>query len=647
MSFLSITKLNKFVGQKQNRFHALKDLSLEVERGQFVVIIGQSGSGKSTLMNILGCLDTPTNGSYKIDDIESTSLSTNELATLRCSTFGFVFQRYNLISGLTALDNVALPAVYKGMPKEQRLERATKLLQQLGLGDKLNNKPGELSGGQQQRISIARALMNGGEIILADEPTGALDSQNGEAVIKILLELNKSGHTIILVTHNPAIAAHADRIVELQDGGIVRETNTNQASLGSIATGKNNLMVERVSFFEQLVEALNMSIKAIASHSLRSSLTMLGIVIGIASVVSVVGLGRSSQEKIMADIRAIGTNTIDIYPGEGVGDIQAPRFNSLKIEDVNILRQQPYISGVSPVTTAVGLAIVDNFTVNVSASAVNDQFFAVRGLKLAQGRFFNGHDVADNVAVAVIDQKTKSSLFPQTPNPIGRIILFSNRPLEVIGMLETTKNPFLSADKPNIFLPYTTMMYKINGNKNLDSIVMKIKDDIISQVAEKNITNLLLSMRNGRKDFFTFNTDSIKQTIEKTSNTMTMLVSGIALISLIVGGIGVMNIMLVSVTERTSEIGIRMSIGATQQDILTQFLLESIMICILGGSLGIILSFFILPVLNFFVKEFVVSASVDSMLLALFCAAFIGVLFGFIPARNASQLSPIDALGRD
>ena len=481
---------------------------------------------------------------------------------------------------------------------------------------------------------------------MADEPTGALDSQSGKDVMNILSELNKAGYTIILVTHNPELAEHADRIIEIKDGSIIREVINRESVISSGVEMRDSRDGEMPGFFDQLLEAIKMSMQAIVSHKLRSSLTMLGIIIGIASVVSVVALGRSSQEKIISDIRAIGTNTIDIYPGDGFGDIHANSLKSLKIEDADILSRQQYLGGASPVSTTSGLAIMDSAAINVSASAVNEQFFAVRGLTLAKGRFFNTKDVAGIVSVVVIDQKTQNDLFPNTFNPIGKIILFSGHPLEVIGVLQKTDNPFLNTSKPNIFIPYTTMVYKVTGKEAPDSIVVKIKDDVISQVAEKNIINLLQSMRDGRKDFFTFNTDSIKKAIEKTSGTMAILVSGIALISLIVGGIGVMNIMLVSITERTSEIGIRMSIGASQRNILTQFLLESIMICILGGSLGIALSFLILPVLNFFIEKFVVSYSIDSIILALFCSTVIGVLFGFMPARNASKLNPIDALGR-
>ena len=315
-NIIEISNLNKKFGEGNNEVHILKDINLSIKSGDFIAIIGASGSGKSTLMNILGCLDTASNGSYKIDGEEASNMDSDGLAALRRKKFGFIFQRYNLLSTLTAIENVALPAVYSGVPQSEREDRAKKILSDLGLEDKIKNKPHELSGGQQQRVSIGRALMNGGEIILADEPTGALDSHSGEMVMEIIKELHEKGHTIILVTHDKNIANYANRIIEIKDGEIISDTS--KSSHYSFVKKETIKEKNSFSFFkDQLVESFKMALNAISAHKLRSFLTMLGIIIGIASVVSIVALGNGSQQKILSDISSMGTNTIDIYPGEG------------------------------------------------------------------------------------------------------------------------------------------------------------------------------------------------------------------------------------------------------------------------------------------------------------------------------------------
>ena len=647
MNIVEIKDLNKYFGTDDNRVQVLKDINVTIKKGDFVAIIGQSGSGKSTLMNILGCLDTPTSGSYKIDGIETHDMDSNALAGLRSKKFGFIFQRYNLLSSLSAQDNVALPAVYSGVEHKERARIAKELLTNLGLGDKLLSKPNELSGGQQQRVSIARALMNGGEVILADEPTGALDSKSGDVVMDIVKDLHQKGHTIILVTHDPRIASYASRVIELKDGVIIRDERNND---NIVVTEKPRPQKESgsLSFYkDQFIESFKMSIQAIVAHKLRSLLTMLGIIIGIASVVSVVALGRGSQEKIMEDINSMGTNTINIYPGSGYGDMRSGRVKTLTVDDANVLSQQSYLASVTPNTSASGVMVYKNISVNAQVSGVNNQYFDVTGLKIGSGRLFNDADVKDNASVVVIDENTRDKLFPGGENPLGKVILFRKQPLEVIGVTQKQDSMFGNNDNLNLWSPYTTVMNKLTGERNISSIVAKVKDDVSSQVAEKNLTALLTVKHGGKTDFFTQNTDSIKKTIESTTNTMTLLISSIALISLVVGGIGVMNIMLVSVTERTKEIGVRMAIGAKQYNILEQFLIEAVLICLIGGLAGILLSYLIALGFNSVSSSFAMSFSVGSILLALSCSSLIGIVFGFMPARSASKLNPIDALSRD
>ena len=645
MSLIECKNINRYFGSGANRVHVLKDVSLSIEKGDFVAIIGQSGSGKSTLMNILGCLDSATSGSYQIDGIETAKMEPDELAALRRERFGFIFQRYNLLGSLTARDNVALPAVYMGMGGKERSARAEKLLQDLGLEGKEGNKPSELSGGQQQRVSIARALMNGGEIIFADEPTGALDTASGKNVIEIIQKLHKEGHTVIMVTHDPGIAAIANRIIEIRDGEIISDSSKNP----EIPESKIERIKEKSSwlfYYDQFVEAFKMSVQAIMAHKMRSLLTMLGIIIGIASVVSVVALGNGSEKKILADISAMGTNTISIFPGRGFGDRRSGRIKTLTIDDAKVIAKQSYVASATPQTTSGGTLTYRNTDLTASLYGVGEQYFDVRGLKLESGRLFDEGDVKEDAQVVVIDQNTKNKLFGEDTDPLGKTILFRKRPLTVIGVMQKEENSFGNADVLMLWSPYTTVMHQITGESHTNSITVKIKDDANTQVAEKGLTELLKT-RHGTEDFFMNNSDSIKQMVETTTGTMKLLISSIALISLVVGGIGVMNIMLVSVTERTKEIGVRMAIGARRNNILQQFLIEAVLICIIGGLVGVGLSTLISLVFNHFVTEFPMEISIGSVIGAVVCSTAIGVAFGFMPANKASKLNPIDALSKD
>lgn len=646
MNIIEFKKINKFFGQGSNRVHVLKNIDLTIQKGDFVAIIGQSGSGKSTMMNILGCLDTPTSGSYKINGTEVGKMDKDELADLRCKTFGFIFQRYNLLANLKAYANAALPAVYLGLSSSDRTKRAVKLLGQLDLSKKLKNKPSELSGGQQQRVSIARALMNGGEIILADEPTGALDSKSGEMVMGIIKNLHQQGHTIILVTHDAKIAAQASRIIEIKDGEIVSDTRTSDVYYENLqkpeVVKKSKFNILKYRF----MESLNMSLHAIVSNKMRSLLTMLGIIIGIASVVSVVALGNASQAKIMEQINSMGTNTIDIRPGTGFGDRRAARVKTLKVSDAEYLAKHSFIDNTTPSVSASGTLLYRNYSLTAQLNGVGAQYFDVKGRKIAQGRIFTQEEVNSLASVVVIDDNTLREAFADNPNPIGEIILFNKKPLKIIGVTEKDNNPGPMSESMNIWTPYTTAMYKINGTNDINSITVKVSDKANSQVAEDSIEHILTTLH-GKKDFFMINTDSIKQTVESATNTMKLLIASIAVISLIVGGIGVMNIMLVSVTERTREIGIRMAIGAKQADILQQFLIEAVLICLVGGFLGVFLSLFLGWLMNTFSENFGMIFSTMSIILALVCSTAIGIIFGYMPAKNASNLNPIDALASE
>ena len=624
----------------ENEICALKNVNLTIQKGEFVAIMGQSGSGKSTLMNILGALDTPSSGSYFIDGREISRFDLDELAKLRSKKFGFVFQRYNLISTLNSMQNVALSAVYAGVGKSVREAKANEILSDLGLGDKTQNLPNKLSGGQQQRVSIARALINGGEIILADEPTGALDSKSGIKVMEIIKNLHEKGHTIILVTHDSNIAKWANRIIEIKDGEIL--TDTKKSELKFELKEQNLPQKREISAnFDRFKESFKMSISSIFAHKLRSILTMLGIIIGVMSVICVIALGKGSQEQIMSSIKRIGTNTIEIFPGSGFGDMRSGRIKTLTRDDASYLAKQNFLDYSTPNTNTSGVITYANKNINGSLRGGGKDSLAVNGITLQSGRTFSADDIENSRAVVIIDQNAKNELFADE-NPIGKTIFFNRRPLSIIGVA-APNDAFGSSENVRIYAPYTSVINNITGDRYIHSITVKVKDDIDSQVAEERVKKLL-SQKHGKSDFFTFNSDTIKQTIESTTQTMQLLIASIAAISLIVGGIGVMNIMLVSVTERTKEIGIRMAIGARKSDIMQQFLIEAVLLCVLSGIIGVILAFFAGEIFNWLNLDFVMRFSVAPVVLSLVASSAIGIIFGYIPALRASKLNPIDAL---
>lgn len=629
---------------------ALDDVTLSIAPGELVAIMGASGSGKSTLMNILGCLDRATSGSYHIGNRETSSLMPDELAALRREHFGFIFQHYHLLPELTAAGNVEVPAVYAGTSQKDRRARARSLLGRLGIENREHHLPSQLSGGQQQRASIARALMNGADVILADEPTGALDSQSGREVLQILQALNAEGRTVVIVTHDASVASVANRVIELRDGKVISDNvraagNADSQPVSPETARRKTTRLGALA--NRLRQSFAMAVLALRAHQLRTLLTMLGIIIGIASVICVVALGQGSQRQVLQNINNLGTNTIEVFAGDRAGDTRSTRVRTLSIDDAEELARQPYVAAVAPTVSTSGTVRFAALESNAQVNGVGDQYFDVRGAQFIMGSAFDDESVRTRAQEVVIDDAARKALFPDSSDGgVGKVILIGQVPFRVIGVIKTIQTGgFGAGQNLSLFLPYTTVQTRLLGASSLRSIMLRVSDDTAQDDAERSVTALLLQ-RHGVMDFNIVNTGEIREAITSTTQTLTLLISGIAVISLIVGGIGVMNIMLVSVSERITEIGVRMAVGARQGDILQQFLIEAVLVCVLGGLLGIAVALTFGVAFSSFTTNFALIYSPASFAIAVLCSSLIGIVFGYLPARNASRLDPVVALAR-
>ncbi|WP_097405399.1 MacB family efflux pump subunit [Escherichia coli] len=623
----------------------LKNVDLTIVAGEMVAIIGVSGSGKSTLMNIMGCLDVPNRGDYYIDGQNAACLSPDELARVRREHIGFIFQRYHLIPDLSALGNVEIPAIYANSERDSRRQRATALLGRLGLEGREHHKPCELSGGQQQRVSIARALINGGKIILADEPTGALDSQSGQEVLAILNELNRRGHTVVMVTHDMKVARHAKRIIELCDGEIIADSGGCVSATETLP--KTNRI--RQSYWKTLLdrtrESMQMALKAMKTHRLRTTLTMIGIVFGIASVVTVVALGEGARQETLEEIKSLGTNVVSIYPGQDLFDDSIESIRTLVLADANALAKQGFIDSVSPEVSASDNIRFLGKSAIASINGVGREHFRVKGIELLQGTTFR--DDRNALQEVIIDENTRKAIFDNTGlQALGQIVFLGSVPARVVGIAKSN-NRSDASNRITVWMPYSTVMYRIVGKPVLTGISVRLKDNVDNEAAISAISQLL-TRRHGIKDFQLYNFEQIRKSIEHTSMTFSILILMVACISLMIGSIGVMNIMLISVTERTHEIGVRMAVGARRSDIMQQFIIEAVLVCLIGGALGIALSYITGALFNALADGiFAAIYSWQAAVAAFFCSTLIGIIFGYLPARKAARMDPVISLASE
>ncbi|MFZ2753702.1 MAG: ATP-binding cassette domain-containing protein [Lysobacteraceae bacterium] len=671
---------------------ALVDVDLTIERGEFVAIVGASGSGKSTLMNLLGCLDRPSAGHYLLDGRDTAGLDADELARIRRETFGFIFQRYNLLPHQDAIENVALPAVYAGVPAQERARRAGTLLERLGLGDRLQHKPTELSGGQQQRVSIARALMNGGQVLLADEPTGALDSHSGAEMLRILQALNRQGHTVIVVTHDArGLAASAQRIVELCDGRIVADRRIEAVSSSPTAAGAPEIapatapppaaaeplfawddaastarVTRLLPVWRQAAgrarEALRSAVQAIFGHRLRSVLSLIGVCIGITAVVVVVTLSGAVQRSIDNEVGVLFDSSIKVWTGN-------PRLppgsqpQPFSASDLDAVRGLDGVKTVQLQMQGEMAARQGAKDARVKVHGAQASTLQVNRLGIVQGRTFMPVELASGTQVMVIDYKVRDALFRSGEQAIGRTVFLSAEtgapgvagdqaapallPFTVIGLFEPASGSNFGREATGeLLIPYSAFAAKLDTRYETREFTVVITDPDQAEDVRRRITERLKSLH-GAEDFETWNAASDINALREVMAVLALVLGLVAAIALLVGGIGIMNIMLVSVTERTREIGIRMAIGARQSDIRSQFLIESVLLCSAGGVISLVVCAVAALIANAAQSRMRLEVDLTALVAAFTVSAVVGILSGTWPAKRAAALSPVEALSRE
>jgi macrolide transport system ATP-binding/permease protein len=659
---LSLRDVTKTYARGDMAVEVLKGVSFDVWPGEFVAVIGPSGSGKSTLMNLIGCLDRPTSGSYRVAGTEVTELDADGRAALRRSTFGFVFQQYNLLGTATALENVEVPAVYAGLPRAARDERGRELLGQLGLADRLDHRPNQLSGGQQQRVSVARALMNGGAVILADEPTGALDSKSGADVMALIKDLHRQGHTILLITHDAKVAREANRVVEISDGEIVTDTrvagpearNRWQRPEGEAAHMPPPRAAPRFArpapalaapLLLPLAETARLAFNALRVNFIRTLLTLLGIIIGVASVVTMLAVGNGAKQQVLDRITAMGTNLLLVRAGAPNQRFAGGFRGSLMQSDADAIAELPNVAHTVPefpFNATVRFGTNDHQT---QLTGTTPNYAEARSWPLASGVFFDQDDMQAYAPVVVLGETVANALFTRGEEPLGQHILVNNNPFLVIGVMYPKGANDSGQDMDDMmFTPLTTGRLRSFGQRFVRAITVAVTDLERIDDTQEAVRQLLIS-RHSMEDFQIRNMSEVMEAADETQDTLTVMLGSIAAIALLVGGIGVMNIMLVSVTERTREIGIRMATGARRIDILLQFATEALVVCAVGGALGVLLGVGATFAFEAFGKPILIS--LGPMVLAFACAFGTGVVFGYLPARRAADLDPVTALGSE
>jgi macrolide transport system ATP-binding/permease protein len=715
---IEVAELSKTYILGEVEVRALRQASFRIERGEFVAVMGASGSGKSTLMNILGCLDRPTSGRYLLEGVDVASLDDERLALIRSRRIGFIFQSFNLLSRTSAIENVELPLFYSGWPADGE-QRARALLAMVGLTGRERNHPNQLSGGQQQRVAIARALINAPAILLADEPTGNLDSTNSVEILDIITRLNRErGLTVIVVTHDPDVAVCADRVITFRDGLIVtdqrnerrpsptdagaRDGQTSSTEAPALVEMSSSGVVRSENVWTFAVMALTAAARALRRNKLRAALTILGIFIGVAAVIAMVAVGDGARYSVEQQIQSLGTNLLVVLPGATTSNGVRAGFGStstLRVADADaVAKEAGGVEAVSYTDRQVAQVVFGNHNWSTSITGTTPEYLTIRDWPVAQGRTFTEEETQSAAPVCLLGQTVTNNLFSEGDNPIGAIIRVKNFPLRVVGVLAPKGQSTYGQDQDDVVLtPFYTAQRKVVGSAQVSALVSTttgngstnpvlnpyagvpttnavyatstallspfgstpqvsgvVNNIYVKAVDAGEVDALLTQVQqvlhrrhrikpNQDDDFTVRSLNEIAEASESASRVMTLLLAAVASISLLVGGIGIMNIMLVSVTERTREIGIRMAIGARRLHILLQFLVESSLLSILGGLAGAVLGIIASKILSA-LAHWPTLVSPVSVVGGFAFAAAVGVFFGWYPARKAAQLDPIDAL---
>ncbi|MFH1877702.1 MAG: ABC transporter permease [Candidatus Omnitrophota bacterium] len=632
---------------------ALRGVSVTILPGEFVAIMGPSGSGKSTLMHIIGFLDRPDSGEYFLESRDVTKLTDEQLAVLRNHIIGYIFQQFHLLPRINALENAELPLIYAG--KRHLKEKALEKIKSVGLSHRAGHRANELSGGEQQRVAIARSLVNDPLLIMADEPTGNLDTKTQEEIMDIFKTLNREGKTIIMVTHEEEVADHAKRIIRMRDGKIISDERTggeedsNKLPAPDLALdeilGEKNANLKRA----ELVDHLKQAFWAIISHKMRSTLSMLGILIGVAAVIAMLALGEGAKESISQSLSALGSNLLMLRAGSqkvhGVA-LEAGAVTRFTFQDVDDISKLPQVKRASPTVTGKAQMVYGNNNWSTQVQGTGLNYADMRSAIPSTGRFFTGEELRGRKRVALLGATVARELFGGD-NPVDSVVKINRINFKVIGILPSKGMNMWRDQDDLVVIPVTTAMYRVLGKEYIDSVDIEVSDPSLMDEAQEGVIETIVKRHRLTKDnrdtFQIRNMADIQKTLTKTTQTMTMLLGSIAAISLLVGGIGIMNIMLVSVTERTREIGLRKAIGARDVDIMVQFLIESVVMTFTGGIAGVLCGSGIAFLLAVF-AGWAVKISMFSILLATTFSLFVGMVFGLWPARHASKLNPIEAL---
>ncbi|MBU0671692.1 MAG: ABC transporter permease, partial [Candidatus Margulisbacteria bacterium] len=594
MSLIELKKVKKtYLIGGEIPVHALRGVNLSIEPGEFVAIMGPSGSGKSTLLAVLGLLDKADSGEYRLLGKDLSKLQEHDYASLRNRFFGFVFQTFNLLPKLNVKDNVILPFIYSDQTDGNKRQHALEILNKVGLSDRLKHRPNQLSGGQQQRVALVRALVNDPLVILADEPTGNLDSKSSQEIMELLKQLNEQGNTIIMVTHEHDIAAYANRVLTIHDGQIIKDEKQGKP----VKTKAPELLPEDkkkrrwcclAGFKNYTYEAY----LSIVNNKLRSVLSILGVMIGVAAVIAMLALGTGAKRSMEETLSSLGTNLLMVrapYRSRGIsmGTSGPTRFT---FGDLEALKRIEGVEYAVPYVSGRGQAVYQNRNWSTSVTGTSVDYLGLRNVQIDTGRFFTAAEANAKAKVVLLGKTVAKELFSDQ-NPVGQSIRINRISFNVIGLLPEQGAAGWRNLDDQIMMPVKTAMFRLTGEDYINYFEVKVNNlDNMAYVSDQVVTELMRLHRlpeSQRQSIDVMNMAEIQAAAGALISTLSYLLGAVAAVSLLVGGIGIMNIMLVMVMERTHEIGLRKALGAQKSDILIQFLVEAVLICLFGGVIGI------------------------------------------------------------